>query len=289
MRTTTETAETALGAVGSEMTKPLRILSLGAGVQSTTVALLAARGLIEPVDHAIFADTGSEPKAVYAHLRWLEPLLPFQVHHVTAGNLKAEILGAMNGGRNRMDGRPPFLTKGGGMLRRQCTGDFKIIPIQRQVRALAGIARGARGPKAVTVEQLIGISTDEAGRMKDSRFRWLLHRFPLIELGMSRGDCLKWLARHGYPTPPKSACTFCPYHDDRMWRDMKLNDPESFAEAVEVDEAIRPGIAGPKRPVGAAWFLHRQRIPLRLVDFSTAEDRGQANLFNEECEGMCGV
>jgi hypothetical protein len=195
-------------------------------------------------------------------------------------------------GENRMDARPPFLTGGGGMLRRQCTGDFKIVPIQRKVRELAGIARGARGPKHVSVEQMIGISTDEASRMKDSRFRWLLHRFPLIELGMSRVDCLRWLKERGYPTPPKSACTFCPYHDDRMWRDMKLNDPESFAEAVEVDEAIRPGIAGPKRPEGEAWYLHRSRIPLRLVDFSTLEDRGQSNLsslFDDECEGMCGV
>jgi 3'-phosphoadenosine 5'-phosphosulfate sulfotransferase (PAPS reductase)/FAD synthetase len=165
---------------------------------------LAARGLIDPVDCAIFADTGSEPKAVYAHLRWLESVLQFPVHHVSAGNLKAEILGAMSDGSNRIDGRPPFLTGSGGMLNRQCTGDYKIVPIQRKVRELAGIARGARGPKHVTVEQMIGISTDEASRMKDSRFRWLLHRFPLIERGMSRRDCLKWLLDHGYPTPPKS-------------------------------------------------------------------------------------
>lgn len=258
-------------------------------MQSTTVALLATRGLIEPIDCAIFADTGSEPKAVYAHLRGLESVLSFPVHVVSAGNLKDEILGAMARGANRMGGRPPFLTGSGGMLRRQCTGDFKIIPIQRKVRELVGIPRGSRGPTEVVAEQLIGISTDEASRMKDSRFRWLLHRFPLIERNMSRRDCLRWLSDNGYPTPPKSACTFCPYHDDRMWRDMKLNDPESFAEAVEIDEAIRPGIAGPKRPDGEAWFLHRKRIPLRLVDFSTAEDHGQVNLFENECEGMCGV
>lgn len=267
----------------------IRVLSLGAGVQSTTVALLAARGRIAPIDHAIFADTGSEPTAVYEHLRWLEPLLPFPVHRVSAGNLKEEILTAMRGRRSRIVARPPFLTKSGGMLRRQCTSEFKIIPIQRKVRELAGIVPHSRGPKDVTVEQLIGISTDEAGRMKDSRFRWIRHRFPLIELGMSRRDCLTWLTKQGYHQPPKSACTFCPYHDDRMWRDMKLNDPASFAEAVEVDEAIRPGIVSPKQPLGEEWYLHRERIPLRLVDFSTVEDHGQQNMFNNECEGMCGV
>jgi hypothetical protein len=250
---------------------------------------MAERGLIDLVDCAVFADTGAEPAAVYEHLAWLETVLSYPVHRVTAGNLKTEIITAMADGRSRIDARPPFFTGSGGMLNRQCTGDYKIVPIQRRVRELAGIARGSRGPKDVTVEQMIGISTDEASRMKPSRFRWLLHRFPLIERGMSRADCLRWLAAEGYPKPPKSACTFCPYHDNAMWRAMKRDDPASFADAVAVDEAIRPGIAGPKRPEGEQWFVHRSRIPLRLVDFSTAEDLGQINMFNDECEGMCGV
>lgn len=50
----------------------MRIISLGAGVQSTTMALMAAHGAITPMpDCAIFADTGWEPIAVYDHLRWL--------------------------------------------------------------------------------------------------------------------------------------------------------------------------------------------------------------------------
>jgi hypothetical protein len=35
--------------------------------------------------------------------------------------------------------------------------------------------------------------------------------------------------------------------------------------------------------------MHAQRVPLEQVDLSTAEDRGQLSLFNNECEGMCGV
>jgi len=47
----------------------LRVLSLGAGVQSTTMALMAAHGEIMSMPNcAIFADTGWEPKAVYEHL-----------------------------------------------------------------------------------------------------------------------------------------------------------------------------------------------------------------------------
>lgn len=48
-----------------------RVLSLGGGVQSTTMALLAARGDFEPPDIAIFADAGWEPQAVYDAVGWL--------------------------------------------------------------------------------------------------------------------------------------------------------------------------------------------------------------------------
>src|ERR1019366_3588936 len=122
----------------------LRVISLGAGVQSTTMALMAARGEIGPMpDCAIFADTGAEPAAVYRHLDWLEKELPFPVYRVSAGNLRDEIMGAAKG-TNRMDARPPFyVTRGGkptGMLHRQCTHDYKIRPIVRKVRELIGLA-----------------------------------------------------------------------------------------------------------------------------------------------------
>lgn len=265
------------------------VISLGAGVQSSTMALMAAVGELTPMpDAAIFADTQSEPRAVYQHLDWLETQLPFPVHRVTAGSLRDEIIGAMRG-ENRMDARPPFFTQGGGMLRRQCTQDFKVRPIQRKIRELAGIAAGSRGPTDITVDQWFGISFDEVGRMRDSQFRWLRHVYPLVNLRMTRSACLDWCERHGYPRPPKSACTFCPYHDDGLWRTMKRDDPDGFTDACAIDEAIRPGMPGPKRPDGEQWYVHTSRIPLRLVDFSTLEDHGQGRLFGNECEGMCGV
>jgi hypothetical protein len=262
----------------------IRILSLGAGVQSTTMALMAAVGELPMPDCAIFADTQSEPAKVYKHLDWLETKLPFPVHRVTAGSLRDEIIGAMHG-TNRMDARPPFFTKGGGMLNRQCTQDFKIMPILRKVRELVGIKPRSRGPKEPIVEQWIGISTDEATRMKPSRFRWITHRWPLIDKGMSRQNCLRWLERKDLPRPPKSACTFCPYHSNDMWRDMKKNDQESWVDAVMIDKVIRKGVGAKK----TEWFVHRSGVPLAEVDLSTAEDRGQLNMFGNECEGMCGV
>lgn len=267
----------------------LTVISLGAGVQSTTMALMAARGEIGPMPGcAIFADTGAEPLAVYKHLDWLETVLPFPVHRVSAGNLRDQIVLAM-GGRASIRARPPFFTNSGGMLHRQCTQDFKILPIVKKVRELIGLKKGQRGPKEPVVEQWIGISMDEAVRMKPSRLSYIKHRWPLIEKDMHRRHCLMWCEERQYPKPAKSACTFCPYTDNARWRDMKANDPVSFADAVAIDKVIRPGMPGPKRPPGVSWWVHRDCVPLDEVDLSTAEDRGQINMFNNECEGMCGV
>ncbi|MBK8468162.1 MAG: hypothetical protein IPL32_20295 [Chloracidobacterium sp.] len=64
------------------------IISLGAGVQSSTMALMAAHGEITPIpDCAIFADTQAEPQSVYTWLDWLEKELPFPVYRVTKGSL----------------------------------------------------------------------------------------------------------------------------------------------------------------------------------------------------------
>jgi hypothetical protein len=269
------------------MTAPkLRILSLGAGVQSSTLALMIARGDLPMVDCAIFADTGAEPQGTYDYLDWLETQLPYPVHRVSIGNLRDAIL---SGDKAASWGRPPFFVAGKtktGMLNRQCTQDYKIRVIQRKVRELIGLKPGQRGPKKPVVQTLIGISMDEAIRMKPSRTAYIENVWPLIELGMHRHQCIKWLEERQYRIPPKSACTFCPYRSDIAWRDMRDNDPASWADAVAVDAKIRdnmPGVAN------GQVYIHRSLKPLDQVDLSTAEDRGQMNLFLNECEGMCGV
>lgn len=245
---------------------------------------------------AIFADTQSEPGKVYEHLAWLERALPFPVHRVSAGSLRDKIVAAAQGRERRLDARPPFFLSSGGMLNRQCTQDYKILPIERKQRELLGLKPRQRWPLTPELEVWLGISQDEIQRAKASRRPGVLHRWPLLEMGMTRGDCITWLRDHGYPVPPKSACTFCPYHDDALWRDMKMNDPESFAGAVALDHAIRNGVSNRNgKPISpATWFVHRSRRPLDEVDFRTAEDAGQARMFDEqgfavECEGMCGV
>lgn len=261
----------------------LRVISLGAGVQSTTMALMAAHGEITPMPScAIFADTGWEPQAVYEHLQWLmSGMLPFPVHVVSGGDLRQAVLNYSNASGGRFAAVPWFMRRPNGdsaMGRRQCTKEYKLYPIRRKIRELLG----GKTPKG-GAEIWLGISTDEVFRMKPSANQYIVNRWPLIDALMSRWDCLQWLRRHGYPEPAKSACIGCPFHSDEQWRALRQR-PDEWADALEVDVAIRnqPGSRGQQ-------FMHHSLVPLSEVDLSTAEDRGQLNLFNNECEGMCGV
>jgi hypothetical protein len=257
----------------------LRVISLGAGVQSTTLVLMAAHGEIGPMpDCAIFADTGEEPDAIYDHLRWLMSgnVLPFPVHVIHTGQLGDRLF-------DDNEARIPVHTETG-MRRRQCTKNYKLAPIRRKLRELLG-----KGPRDYispgTVEQWVGISTDEIIRVTPSRQRYIIRRDPLIEKKMSRWDCGNWLNDHGYPIPPKSSCVFCPYKKNTQWAALRDNDPNGWARAIEIDTRLRSqvGIAMFKKPT----FLHRQAVPLGEADLSKVDK--QINLFNNECEGMCGT
>jgi len=257
----------------------VRVLSLGAGVQSSTLLLMAVHGEIE-IDRAIFADTQSEPAATYA---WLETLMPIAeragipIDVVTAGDLGADSL-SKPGWRVSI---PAYFqgTDRAVPLLRKCTNGYKIRPIQRRLRNL-----GATAKNPTTL--LIGISLDEIQRMKPARVKYISHEWPLIDRRMSRGDCILWMERNGYPEPPKSACVFCPFRDNRSWRAMRDEAPADWDSAVRFDQQVR-GAAQLKVPADA--FVHRSLLPLPMVDLSNQQDAGQTDMFAAECEGMCGV
>jgi hypothetical protein len=172
-----------------------------------------------------------------------------------------------------------------GMLRRQCTSDYKIQPIKKKLRELCNIGYKKHFPKDKYIEQWIGISTDEIQRMKPSRDPYILNRHPLIELKMSRQDCINYLNKNKIPSPEKSACIICPYHNDAYWHFMKTERLSEFAEAVEFDKKIRTGAKNIKDNL----YLHKSCKPLDEVEFDKKENDKQLDMFNNECEGMCGV
>lgn len=259
----------------------LRVLSLGAGVQSTTIALMAARGEIPAPDCAIFADTGDEPGSVYEHLAWLRSpgILPFPVHIAKCSRtLKAALQAGDEDGA-----RIPWHVGAGGMGGRNCTRNWKIRPIRRMIRELLGV-----GPRSYvapdSVESWVGISTDEIERIKPSGCRFIHNRHILVEARMSRQSCYTWLEERQYRRPPKSRCKYCPFQDNGGWRDLQSR-PDEWAEIVELDGWLREP-AQVKRFHGEV-FLHPSRVPLVQADL-TVEIAGP-DLFGFECEGMCGV
>jgi len=268
------------------MQNKLRILSLGAGVQSSTLALMIEKGLIPKVSCGIFADTGGEPKLVYSQLKWLEKQLSFPVYRVEKGNLRKDMI-------NAIDGKYKFLTvplytinsKTGkkGLLRRQCTNDYKIQPIVQQIRKLLGLKKRQKVKKDMAVEMLMGISYDEIYRIKTNRLPYITNTYPLADMKMRRSDCLNWMKDNGYPKPPRSACTFCPYHSNEEWREIK-KDKVEWNEVIALDKAIRFGTRKKEDQV----FLHKSCTPLDQADLSDPK-KNQLNLFVDGCvEGYCG-
>lgn len=274
--------------------KSLIILSLGAGVQSSVLALAASRGEILPTpDYAIFADTGAEPDHLYEHLDWLEKQLTFPLLKVQAGNLWDDTLESAENGQRVANA--PFYTKSKngsqGLLRRGCTELYKIRPIKKAIRELLGFKKGER-VKDSQVEQWIGISWDEMTRMTESGDKWITNRWPLIEKKMRRSDCHQWLKQNGFPEAPRSACTFCPYHKNDYWRYLKNNYPEEFEKACDFDEKIRGGInrKSVKEFKAEELYLHADLIPLREVDVRNEIDRGQMTFLDDaECSGSCFI
>jgi hypothetical protein len=186
------------------MTAPnLRILSLGAGVQSSTLALKIKHGEIPMVDAAIFADVKGEPKAVYTWLDWLEKQLNYPVFRVTYRDLKQDILDAAVGKHKAFTA--PFYTKNPetgkkGLLRRQCTADYKIKPVVKKVREMLGLKWGEKRKKGTRVEMIMGISIDEIFRMKTNQIKYITNVYPLIDAKLSREDCKKWMKENGSNT-----------------------------------------------------------------------------------------
>jgi hypothetical protein len=273
----------------------LRTLSLGAGVQSTAVYLLACEGKIPTFDVAIFADTGWEPASVYEHLDRLEahgqkaggpPIV-----RVSSGNIRNDALDP----NHRFASMPLFVRNpdgSEGMARRQCTSEYKLKPIKAAVRNMLGCPHPTPVPRGVAAEVAIGISVDEIGRARDSDVQYMRNVFPLLDLGWSRKDCERYLNASGWTTVSKSACIGCPFHGNAQWRDLRDNHPAEWDDAVDFDHAIRGGSARANangKDLRRSMFLHRSRVPLDQapidrVTYREWSDR-QGDLFDMAEDG----
>ena len=278
----------------------LRVLSLGAGVQSSTLALMIEHGELPPIDAAIFADVKGEPKKVYEWLEYLKTkITSYPIHIVSWRDLKQDILDAAKGEYKAFTA--PFYTKNTvtgkkGLLRRQCTADYKIKPVIQEIRRLLGLKKGEKRKAGTQVDLLMGISKDEIVRMRKNQLNYINNVYPLVDKNMTRKDCIEWMEDNFYPTPPRSACTFCPYHSNEEWIRIKKENPNEWKEVVEMDRAIRSQERFKEKNKGSASlkdeiFLHRSCKPIDEIDFENEKNKNQLDFefgMENECEGMCG-
>lgn len=227
----------------------LRVLSLGWGVQSFTLAVMYALGDLRPnVDFAVSSDTGFEKKRTYDFIEKYTPWL--EAHNLWVARVYVDGNNIMNkhGGIN-----VPAFTKSseiGGQLRRQCTWEWKIAPIRRYLQS-----------QRVTedVEMVMGISFDEEERVRQSDVHYITNKYPLVDLQIDREECIAYLKKKKIDVPPKSACVFCPYTSVPDWQNLRDNHPEDWQIALDTDHAIRDSM--PPHPI----YLNRHFIPLEEV------------------------
>lgn len=296
----------------------LRILNLGAGVQSTTLALMAFNNWFtwscsEPIpypavgfiDHAIFADTQDEPSSVYAHLEWLTKSVGgfFPIHVRTAGSLGNQLINGIDADGKRSVSIPAFTAQiegtKSGVLWRQCTAEYKVKVIEKCIREeLLHLDRGRKAPAETKIAQVFGLSHDEAGRIirvKAAHPWWSEAFFPLFEMEMTRAGCVAWLKKQDIPHEvPRSACVYCPYKSDKEWRLLRENDPAGWKRAIEIDYALRDREKHLAQQFRQTLYLHSSCVPIDKANFDAPETKerkkGQEMFgFLNECAGYCGV
>lgn len=217
-------------------------------------------------DLAVFADTGWEPKATYEWLDRLESeVAPFEIVRLSGKNIRKDASPWATREGRRFVTLPTFL-EGGGMGRRQCTKEFKLQPMQRYWRSLGATAKNP-------VECWIGISTDEAMRMKPSLVKYAINRWPLIEASLSREACAAYLLDRMGEVAPKSSCIGCPFHGDDYWAKLRAESPEEFEDACAFDDEIRGGVAITEPVWSGKQLARRARIEERRQEINDEFDR----------------
>lgn len=276
----------------------IKVISLGLGVQSTALYFMSSLGKIDRADYAIFADTGGEKSETLEYLeylrKWKEENDGIELIVRNEKNLERDLLLGENSTGHRMASIPSYTDSGGsvGMLRRQCTSEYKIREIDKAIRQIYGITGKKRLPQT---EIWNGISLDEASRMTVPIGKWKIMVYPFCGYSvypdgkalkndypvMRRAEIYTWFEENGFPTPEKSSCVFCPFQSDAAWLRLKTRRPDDFARAVIVDAAIRNST---KNGVEQPAYLHQSLKPIGEVSF----DETQLTMWGD-CMGFCHV
>lgn len=218
----------------------LRCFSYGGGVQSTAALVLAAQGKIDfPI--FLFSNVGddSEHPDTLRYVR--EVAMPYaaaqgielhELRHMRRDGEEETLYRKLTRPGSRSNGIPIYLEGSGAPGQRSCTDQFKI-------RRIAVWQRRNGATKTNPAVCGLGISIDEFQRMRtDSGVATQVLEYPLIDLRLTRQDCVNIISRAGLPIPPKSSCWFCPFHRIPAWQKLKRETPELFDRAIALEQTL---------------------------------------------------
>jgi len=269
--------------MNQDIAKPLEVLSLGGGVQSSALLLMCIDGKFEHPDVVIFSDTGSEMPTTYSTVNYLknqceQHKIPF---HTVGSNFgkDAKVPGKWNLHEYYLEmGLLPMVGNP------RCTFNFKIYPVRRKVREiLEDDPRGVRGD--ILCRMWIGITTDERKRSEHpSDLIWAKNRFPLLEMELSRQNCVDYIAKNwSHLEIQKSGCFMCMYQTSKSWARLRRDHPEKFAIAMQMEKKARE-VNGIKRGLFGTKSIAGFDSDFTLEDFGLLEENVGAC---DEPSGSC--
>lgn len=221
----------------------------GAGVDSTAIAVLICQGKLPKPTYAWIVDVGYEPKTTWAYVAdVLQPKL-------SEVGVTLHILKTTDYTQNDLvrDGHatiPAYRKKEDGSIQKfhtHCSNGWKARVAERWLRQQG----------AVAIEQWVGISAEERKRIRTSEKAWVRLRYPLVERGMTRNDCIYLIGQAGWPLPERTSCYLCPHRSLGDWRRLAARNFEDFQRAVDAEKVIQ--ITNPD------VFLHSSGKPLDVA------------------------
>jgi hypothetical protein len=214
--------------------KIIQMQSYGGGQQSFAGLILVGQGRLPHPDLIVFADPGQEDPDTYQHMT--DHAIPLMERlGIPQYTVRREIGG---------DTRDIYQYHWDHQITPiwpTCTSEFKLRPISRLLNELYDIKPGLH-----QIDSWIGITTDEDHRATPSGVAYIRKTFPLLDLGLSRQDCINLTLQAGYPVPPESGCIICCHKD---WRYNYTARPAWFKAALALDSnasAARPRTALPE-------------------------------------------
>ena len=250
-----------------------QICSLGGGEASTAMFLMSLHGHINAhVDAAVWADTGREPQSTHDTIAFLKEYaaeFDIPVYIVRATLADGDIWKAMLDPNSRNGQMPMFFYNKEGkktMLRRYCTNEFKVYPIRRLIRSEFNAS--FKNP----VNTWLGYTMDEITRMKPSKPKYEVRRYPLIENRIYRHQCTEYLKAHGLNFVQRSACTGCPYRLDNEY-DI-LSDSEKQALTDFENKLNKTGYKMAKDATDTVEVrVHKSMIPIEQAPYKSKDEQ----------------